>query len=73
MARKPEGRPISPLRMVDALNGINGAASLFSATVETAAHLLQQPDITAKQANALGAKLAKEAEKFRSIVWPNDL
>jgi hypothetical protein len=54
--------------MVDALNGINSAASLFSATVETAAHLLGQPDITPRQANALGVKLAEAAEKFRSII-----
>ena len=57
--------------MAEALKEINGAASLFSTVVDTAAHLLQQPETTLSQAKALGAKLAEEAEKFRSVVWPD--
>lgn len=67
MTKRP-AETFHPLAITNSLQRQNAAANLFCATVDMAAHLLQNEKIT--KITELGKQLADASAEFRAVMWP---
>lgn len=63
MAHKPK-RPLHPLRMVEGIEAMAFAATMFAARVDAVASLMEP--------SALSKELKDAGEAFHTAFWPED-
>jgi len=71
MAKKPN-RPLRPARIIEAVNAIDSAGSLFAAKADTIASLLSDAASKPEAVRELSVMLRAASEAFQAAMWPSD-